>query len=143
MCTTTVIHKVESVNRQSSVEAKDWTSCREEWRATFAEHAKEAGIAFALQKGDARPTGEAGTLLSVYVNDCREVSVSARIFFGVLMGNGYIDSKVTFADLNNGQRFGEQAYNTSSSAWAGVFAKMTPQQVDSIASEVFRAIQSR
>ena len=29
---------------KTSVEAKDWASFKEEWRATFAEHAKTAGI---------------------------------------------------------------------------------------------------
>jgi uncharacterized lipoprotein YmbA len=128
---------------KTSVESKGWASFKEEWRATFAEHAKDAGIAFALQDGEARPASEAGTLLTVYVNDYRHVGIGARIFLGVMTGNAYVDAKVGFADLSNGQRFGEQAYNTSSSAWAGVFAKMTPQQIDAIASDVFREIKTR
>ena len=128
---------------KGSVEAKDWASFKEEWRATFAEHAKDAGITFAMQDGAARPAGEAGTLLSVYVNDYRQVGIGARIFLGVMTGNAYVDAKVGFVDLANGQRFGEQTYNTSSSAWGGVFAKMTPQQVDAIAGGVFRDIKAR
>ena len=128
---------------KSSVEAKDWASFKEEWRATFADHAKEAGIVFAMQDGEARPAGEPGTLLTVYVNDYRQVGIGARIFLGVMTGNAYIDAKASFSDLSNGQRFGDQVYNTTSSAWAGVFAKMTPQQVDAIASEVFREIKAR
>ncbi len=124
-------------------EAKDWASFKEEWRATFTDHAKEKGITFSLQDGDARPLGEPGTLLNVYVNDYRQVGIGARIFLGVMTGNAYIDAKVGFVDLNNGARFGEQAYNTSSSAWAGVFAKMTPQQVDAIATQIFGSITSR
>jgi hypothetical protein len=118
-------------------QAKDWPAFQEEWRATFADHAKEAGIAFDVQKGEARPTGETGTLLRVYVNDYRLVGIGARIFFGVMTGNAYIDAKATYTDLNDGRGFGERAYNTSSTAWAGVFAKMTPQQVDQIATKVF------
>lgn len=125
------------------VEAKDWASFKEEWRATFAEHAKGAGIGFAMQDGAARPTGEAGTLLDVYVNDYRQVGIGARIFLGVMSGNAFIDSKVAFTDLNAGARFGEQSYNTTSSAWGGVFAKMTPQQVDAIATEVFASLKTR
>jgi len=124
-------------------EAKDWASFKEEWRATFAEHAKEKGIVFSVQEGNARPLGEPGTLLDVYVNDYRQVGIGARIFLGVMTGNAYIDAKVGFADLNAGERFGEQAYNTSSSAWSGVFGKMTPQQVDAIASEIFGSIKPR
>jgi uncharacterized lipoprotein YmbA len=128
---------------KTSVEAKDWASFKEEWRATFAEHAKDAGIAFAMQEGEARPGGEAGTLLNVYVNDYRQVGIGARIFLGVMTGNAFIDAKVSFSDLNNGTRFGEQVHNTSSSAWSGVFAKVTPQQVDAIATDVFREIKTR
>jgi hypothetical protein len=118
-------------------QAKDWPAFQEEWRATFADHAKAAGVAFDVEKGDARSTGETGTLLQVYVNDYRMVGIGSRIFFGVMTGNAYIDAKATYSDLNNGKAFGERLYNTTSSAWGGVFAKMTPQQVDAIASKVF------
>jgi len=118
-------------------QAKDWPAFQEEWRATFADHAKEAGVAFDMQKGEPRSTGETGTLLQVYVNDYRMVGIGARVFFGVMTGNAYIDAKASYTDLNDGKVFGERAYNTTSSAWGGVFAKMTPQQVDAIASKVF------
>jgi hypothetical protein len=118
-------------------QSKDWPAFQEEWRATFAEHAKAAGVAFDVQKGDAKPTGETGTLLQVYVNDYRMVGIGARVFFGVMTGNAYIDAKASYTDLNDGKEFGERTYNTTSSAWGGVFAKMTPQQVDAIASKVF------
>ena len=94
-------------------------------------------MAFDVQKGEARSSGEAGTLLQVYVNDYRMVGIGSRVFFGVMTGNAFIDAKATFTDLNEGKPFGERTYNTTSSAWAGVFAKMTPQQVDAIASKVF------
>jgi len=90
-----------------------------------------------VQKGDAHSTGASGTLLQVYVSDYRMVGIGARIFLGVMTGNAYIDAKGTFTDLESGSPFGERAYNTSSSAWGGVFAKMTPQQVDAVASMVF------
>ena len=128
---------------KDSIEAKDWKSFKEEWRATFEEHARDAGVAFEWQDGEAHATGAPGTLLSVYVNDYRQVGIGARIFFGVMTGNAYIDAKVGFSDLATGERFGEQAFNTSSSAWAGVFGKMTPQQVDAIASDVFAQIKAR
>lgn len=125
------------------VEAKDWAGFKEEWRTTFADHAKDANIAFVWQDGPARSAGDAGTLVSVYVNDYRQVGIGARIFLGIMTGNAYIDAKVSLSNLSSGELFGDQVYNTSSSAWAGVFAKMTPQQVDAIASEVFREIKPR
>jgi hypothetical protein len=118
-------------------QAKDWSAFQEEWRATFADHAKAAGVAFDVQKGDAHSIGEAGTLLQIYVNDYHMVGIGSRIFFGVMTGNAYIDARASYSNLNDGNAFGERAYNTTSSAWGGVFAKMTPQQVDVIASKVF------
>jgi|GEM_PF-382039 hypothetical protein len=118
-------------------QAKDWPAFQEEWRATFLDHAKAANVVFDVQKGDARSIGETGTLLQVYVNDYHMVGIGSRIFFGVMTGNAYIDAKASYSDLNDGKAFGERVYNTTSSAWGGVFAKMTPQQVDVIASKVF------
>ncbi len=122
--------------------SSSWTSFKEEWRATFADHAEAAGTTFSLQEGEAKPTGAAGTLLNVYVNDFRQVGIGSRIFFGAMTGNAYIDANLTFNDLKTGTTFGAQTYNTTSSAWQGVFGKMTPQQVDSIATGVFHELKS-
>jgi hypothetical protein len=123
-------------------QAKDWPAFQEEWRATFSDHAKIAGVSFDVQKGDARSMNEAGTLLQVYVNDYRMVGIGSRIAFGIMTGNAYIDAKGTYTNLDDGKVFGERTYNTTSSAWGGVFAKMTPQQVDAIASKVFAELAS-
>lgn len=118
-------------------QSKSWPAFQEEWRATFADHAKAVGVAFVVEKDEPRPTGENGTLLRIVVNDYRLVGIGSRVFFGVMTGNAFINAKATYTDLNDGKPFGERDYNTSSSAWAGVFAKMTPQQVDAIATKVF------
>lgn len=122
---------------KAATEAKDWGAFKEEWRSTFSDYAKESGIAFSV--ADRTPTlgGEAGTVLSVYVTDYRMVGIGARIWLGVMTGNAYIDAKVDYRNLRTGQSFGAQDYNTSSSAWSGIFGKMTPQQVDSIGKQVF------
>lgn len=127
---------------KTATEAKDWAAFKQEWRATFADHAKSAGVAFSMQDGAPRTMPDAGTALAIYVNDYRMVGIGSRIFFGVMTGNAYIDTKLTYVDLKTGKTFGSQAFNTSSSAWDGVFGKMTPQQVDTIATEVFRQINA-
>ena len=127
---------------KASTEAKDWASFKEEWRATFAAHAKDAGVAFAMRDGEARPSGDAGTLVSVYINDYRMVGIGARIFLGVMSGNAYIDAKASYSDLKAGNAYGTRDYNTSSSAWQGIFGKMTPQQVDLIATQVFSELKT-
>jgi hypothetical protein len=126
-----------------SAGSKDWVAFKEEWRAIFQEQVTAAGIAFEWQEGDARPLGQAGTLLSVQVNDYRYVGIGARIMFGIMTGNAFIDAKLRFSDLNDGALFGEHAYNTSSSAWHGVFAAMTPKQIYAVADEVIRQMKSR
>jgi hypothetical protein len=116
--------------------SSDWETMKGVWRDAFAEEAKEAGVPFGFQDGAAQPTGEEGTLLAVYVNDYRYVSTGARFGLGVMTGNAYIDSKVRFMDLMNGQLRGEQGYNTSSSAWQGVFSAMTSKQVAAICKKM-------
>jgi hypothetical protein len=126
----------------SSTQAKDWASFKREWHDTFADHAKAAGVAFSMPDGEPRATGDVGTMLTVYVNDYRMVGIGSRIFLGVMTGNAYINARLAYGDLKTGKPFGTQNINTSSSAWDGVFGKMTPQQVDLIASGVFRDIQA-
>jgi hypothetical protein len=63
--------------------------------------------------------------------------------FGIMTGNAFIDAKLRFSDLNDGVLFGEHVFNTSSSAWHGVFAAMTPKQIYAIADEVIREMNSR
>ena len=123
------------------VNARDWKDFKEEFRAVFAEHAKAAGIDFAMQDDVPRGGGPDGTVIAIQVNDYRMIGIGSRIMLGIFSGNAYVDARVRFADLRTGATFGEQAYNTTSTAWHGVFAKMTPQQVDAIAAEVFGEIK--
>lgn len=123
------------------VEAKDWADFKREWRETFSEHAKAAGIDFSFVEGELQPQGQDGTMLLVNVADYRLVGIGARIMFGIMTGNAYIDAKIRFVSLRDGVAFGEQQFNTSSSAASGIFAKVTPQQVDLIATEVFRDLK--
>jgi hypothetical protein len=125
------------------VEARDWAAFKQEWRDTFAEHAKESGIGFAFADNETQQARrEDGTLVRVTVNDYRMVGIGARVFLGVMTGNAYIDARVQFVSLRDGSVFGEQRHNTSSSAWGGVFAKVTPQQVNAIATDVFNDVKA-
>lgn len=128
---------------KDAIEARDWASFKEEWRATFADHAKEAGIVFSMQEGGAQPAGEAGTLLTVHVIDYRKVGIGSRIFLGFMAGSAFVESKVSFSDLATGQRFGEQLYDTNSAAsWGGVFEMSSPQ-IEVIATRVFAEFKPR
>ncbi len=134
---------VLSMNGPKQVtESKDWAEFKREWRETFAEHAKTAGIAFSFVEGDIPTQALDGTALQVTVADYRIVGIGAKIFFGIMTGNAFIDARIKFANLRDGAALGEQQHNTSSSAWSGMFAKVTPQQVDAIATEVFRDLKA-
>ncbi|HWH83893.1 MAG TPA: hypothetical protein VNU71_16810 [Burkholderiaceae bacterium] len=120
---------------------KDWQGFRQEWKESFEEQAALAGVPFAMQDGAAKPSGEDGTLLSVYVNDYRFMRPGTRYLIGVMGGNAFIDSRLDFGDLRTGASFGSQSANTSSSAWEGVFSPMTNKQVAAIAADVFRQLK--
>lgn len=121
----------------------DWEPFKGEWRSAMAAAAAARGAAFAAQEGAPRAAGEPGTLVVVDVNDYRYLTPGARFGFGVMTGNAYIDSDVRFVDLRTGAPFGERSYDTSSSAWQGVFSAMTAKQIQAISQEVVAEINPR
>jgi uncharacterized lipoprotein YmbA len=127
---------------KSTVESKDWPDFKREWRDTFSESAKQAGVEFAFVETPPATGVEDGTVLTVTVADYRIVGIGMRIMFGIMTGNAFIDAKVTFSSLRDNSVFGEQQYNTSSSASGGIFSRVTPQQVDQIATSVFVDIKN-
>lgn len=126
-----------------STGSADWEPFKGEWRAGMAAAAAARHASFSAQEGDPHPTGEPGTLVVVYIDDYRYLTPAARFGFGFMTGNAYIDSKVRILDLENGESFGEESYNTSSSAWQGVFSAMTDKQIRAICDEVVAQINPR
>jgi hypothetical protein len=118
-----------------------WPDFKKEWIDITKEQAAGKGMSFATQDGEAKATGEQGTLVVVRINDYRHVTIGKRVAFGIFTGNAFIDSKVEFRDLATGKLHGERAYNTSSSAWGGVFSAMTPKQIYALADEIIGEIQ--
>lgn len=112
-----------------------WTAFRQEWYDIGKEQAAAKQMAFATQDGDAKPTGEEGTLVVVKVADYKHVSQAARIMLGIMTGNSFINAKVEFRDLKTGALHGERSYDTSSSAWQGVFAPTTYKQIYALIDE--------
>lgn len=128
---------------KGATESKDWQPLVGEWRSAMKAAADAAGIKFSEQTGSPKPTAESGTLVVVYVNDYRYLSPGARYGLGIMTGNAYIDSKVRFADLKSNVTYGERTYNTSSSAWEGVFSAMTGKQIEAICKEIVAEIGQR
>ncbi|MDQ6627846.1 MAG: hypothetical protein M3Z29_05250 [Pseudomonadota bacterium] len=126
----------------ASVGAGDWQDFKLEWKESFSEQAKVAGLSFEMQDGPPKPTGEDGTLLSVYIEDYRFLRPGTRYAVGIMSGNAYIESKLTFSSLKTGATFGSRSANTSSSAWQGIFSAMTNKQVEAIAVDVVGQLAS-
>lgn len=124
-------------------ESGDWEQLKGEWRAAMKSAAASIGAKFSAQEGKPQPTGELGTLVVVNVNDYRYLSPGARYGFGVMTGNAYVDSTVQFMDLKTGALLGERKYNTSSTAWQGIFSAMTEKQIQAITSEIANEIKAK
>ncbi len=58
--------------------AKDWEPFKGEWRTAMQAAASAAGANFSEQQGEAHPTGQPGTLVSIFVGDYRYISTGAR-----------------------------------------------------------------
>ena len=58
----------------------------------MAAAAKARGANFGSQEGTTHATAEIGTLVVVEVKDYRYLSPGARIGFGVMTGNAYVDA---------------------------------------------------
>lgn len=119
----------------------DWQGFKQEWLDNFREQAAIASVAFEMQEGAAKPTGENGVLLTVFIEDYRFLRPGTRYAVGVMAGNAFIESKLTFSDLKTGEPFGSQVANTSSSAWEGIFSAMTNKQVEAIAVDVLKQMK--
>jgi hypothetical protein len=121
----------------------DWEQLKGEWRAAMKSAAASIGAKYSSQEGKPQSTGEPGTLVVVNVNDYRYLSPGARYGFGIMTGNAYVDSTVQFLDLKTGAQLGEREYNTSSSAWQGIFSAMTEKQIQAISLEIANEIKAK
>jgi hypothetical protein len=116
--------------------AKDWQDFKGVWRDACTQEAAAVGAAFSMQEGEPKPTGDSGTLVVVDVADYRYVSTGARIMLGVMTGNAYINAQVAFRDLKSGDVRFNRTYDTSSTAWQGIFSGMTVKQVRAMCHEI-------
>jgi hypothetical protein len=120
-----------------------WQPLLQEWQQSMKWAADNAKIGYAYQESGARAAAEPAVLVTVKVNDFRFVSAGARWGLGVFSGNAYLDIEASFTDLASGRELGTRKYNTSSSAWQGVFAPMTERQLEAINTEIVREVTRR
>lgn len=134
---------VNVTGSSTATSSKDWPQFKQEWHDAMKIAAAPSGAKVSFQEGSPRHTGETGTLVVVHVDDYRYVSAGARFGLGIMTGNAYIDAKVQFANLRDGTSFGERNYNTSSSAWQGIFSAMTSKQIEAVCRQIVDEMQLR
>lgn len=127
---------------KDATDSKDWEPFKGVWREAMQEEATAIGAAFSGQDGEPKPTGAPGTLLAVDIVDFRFLSTGARIAFGSMTGNAFVNAQVSYRDLGTGQVWGERHYDTSSSFWQGVAAPMTEKQVHAICKEIVATLSN-
>ncbi len=118
----------------------DWDAFLEEWQTSMTAAASSKGARFALAKPGASPKGETAVLVRMTVNEFQYVSQAKRYAVGIFSGNASLDVDVEFIELPQGKSLGKRKFQTSSSAWQGVFAAMTPKQVEAVSKEIIGEI---
>ena len=122
--------------------AKDWTGFKGIWKDECSDEFHEAEAQFSMQDGAPQPTGSEGALVVVNVVDYRYVSIGARVAFGIMTGNAFINAQVGFRDLKTGETWATKTYDTQSSAWNGVFAAMTTKQVRAMCHQILGEVSA-
>jgi uncharacterized lipoprotein YmbA len=121
--------------------SKDYASLTEEIQRALSEKLQAAGAKIAVNP--ATVNKGVGTRVAVTLSDFRYVSTGARIAFGIMTGNAYINAKIEIFDLESDKKLTEQTFNTSSSAFQGIFSAMTPKQADAMADEIVALVGPR
>ena len=114
----------------------DWNALLEEWSTSMGAMTTEKGINFKMVKTADLDSSTNGVLIKMKVNDFRYVSQVKRYAVGIFSGNAYLDLDVEFIELPTMKRIASRKYQTSSSAWQGVFSPMTPKQVQAVSKEI-------
>jgi hypothetical protein len=126
----------------ATTSAKDWAGFKGIWKDECSDEFHEAEAQFSMQDGAPQATGSEGALVVVNVIDYRYVSIGARVAFGIMTGNAFINAQAGFRDLKTGETWATKAYDTQSSAWNGVFAAMTTKQVRAMCHEILGEVSA-
>nr|WP_051146956.1 DUF4410 domain-containing protein [Pseudomonas sp. P818] len=118
----------------------EWLKFRAAWLTAMRSEATRAGIKYSDIGKAKRLAPYPATVVAVDVSNFRYVSTDERYGLGVMIGNAWVNSKATFSDWQTGEQYAERTYDTSSSAWEGVFSAMTKEQIQAISHEIVAEI---
>lgn len=110
----------------------------EKWpllKSKWLEALRTRGQAKGLQVLTERPKTPA-TLATIEVTNFRYMSSGLRYSVGVMAGNAWISAQVRYQDATSGETLATRNYDTSSSAWEGVFSAMTSDQIKALATTI-------
>lgn len=114
----------------------DWDALLEEWQTSMSAAAASKGVDFRMVKPGTAVVSGPAVLLKMKVNDFKYVSQAKRYAVGVFAGNAFMDLEVDFVELPQKKTFATRKFQTSSSAWQGVFSAMTPKQVEAVSHDI-------
>lgn len=114
----------------------DWADFRALWNEAIRTSASAAGLQGSVR--DSRPASldPTGAVVVVRVDSYRYVSTGARYGLGVMTGNAHIKASAQFIEVPGGRVAATRTYDTTSSAWQGIFAPMTTKQVQAITDQI-------
>ncbi|KLI99006.1 hypothetical protein WQ56_13640 [Luteimonas sp. FCS-9] len=116
--------------------SEDWSEFRALWDEAMRHSASAAGLQGSVR--DSRPAAldPPGVVVALRVDSYRYVSTGARYGLGVMTGNAHIKASAQFVQMPGGRVVATRSYDTTSSAWQGIFAPMTVKQVQAITDRI-------
>lgn len=121
---------------------REWLKFRAAWLTALREEANAAGISYADLGKANRLNPYPATFVDIEVSNFRYVSKDERYGLGVMVGNAWINSSASFIDWQSRELIASRKYDTTSSAWEGVFSAMTKEQIQAISKEIISEIKS-
>lgn len=114
------------------VEANEkWPLLRTEWQEALRMYGQAKGLNVLA----AKPAGPA-TVATIQVTNFRYLTTGQRYSFGSMSGNAWVNSRVSYSDSTTGEALASRTYDTSSSAWEGVFSAMTSDQLKELSKTI-------
>lgn len=122
--------------------SEDWEAFVEEWQESLATASSEAKVPFVFASNGDKLPQNASVLLRLTVKDFKYVSTTKRYLMGIIAGDASMDVDAQYIELPSNRPFGSKTFNTTSSAWQGIFSAVTPKQVQTVSEIILKDITS-
>lgn len=119
----------------------DWSEFRALWNDAIRASATAAGIHGSVRNSRPASLDPPGVVVAIRVDSYRYVSTGARYGLGVMTGNAHIKASAQFIQVPDGRVVATRSYDTTSSAWQGIFAPMTAKQVQAITDQIVAEVR--